>query len=295
MHVRSLFFNIDSTQHYYHVIMALKKQYYNNKITLLKYDKKESENMAITISIALQKGGVGKTSTALALASTLGFKKKKVLLIDMDGQRDSTYASGIDTLEKSITDVLGETCIVPEAVIKWKYYDLLGADEFLPNVELSNDVESTLLKTVLKPYKNLYDYIIIDTPPALGNLSYMSLVASDYVVIPTEPRPFALKGLGTLNNTIQSIKESLNPDLKVLGILLIKYHNRTILNRDIKDMIEDTAHDMNTTVFNATIREGVAVPEAETMRVPLIDYAKNSKPNIDYKAFTTELLKKVEG
>lgn len=275
--------------------MALKKQYYNNKITLLKYDKKESENMAITISIALQKGGVGKTTTALALASTLGFKKKKVLLIDMDGQRDSTYASGIDTLEKSITDVLGETCAVPNAVIKCKYYDLLGADEFLPNVELSNNVESTLLKTVLKPYKNLYDYIIIDTPPALGNLSYMSLVASDYVVIPTEPRPFALKGLGTLNNTIQSIKESLNPDLKVLGILLIKYHNRTILNRDIKDMIEDTARDMNTSVFNATIRDGIAVPEAETMRVPLIDYAKSSKPNIDYKAFTTELLKKVEG
>lgn len=275
--------------------MALKKQYYNNKITLLKYDKKESENMAITISIALQKGGVGKTTTALALASTLGFKKKKVLLIDMDGQRDSTYSSGIDTLEKSITDVLGETCAVPDAVIKCKYYDLLGADEFLPNVELSNNVESTLLKTVLKPYKNLYDYIIIDTPPALGNLSYMSLVASDYVVIPTEPRPFALKGLGTLNNTIQSIKESLNPDLKVLGILLIKYHNRTILNRDIKDMIEDTARDMNTSVFNATIRDGIAVPEAETMRVPLIDYAKSSKPNIDYKAFTTELLKKVEG
>lgn len=275
--------------------MSLKKQYYNNKITLLKYDKKESENMAITISIALQKGGVGKTTTALALASTLGFKKKKVLLIDMDGQRDSTYASGIDTLEKSITDVLGETCAVPDAVIKCKYYDLLGADEFLPNVELSNNVESTLLKTVLKPYKNLYDYIIIDTPPALGNLSYMSLVASDYVVIPTEPRPFALKGLGTLNNTIQSIKESLNPDLKVLGILLIKYHNRTILNRDIKDMIEDTARDMNTSVFNATIRDGIAVPEAETMRVPLIDYAKSSKPNIDYKAFTTELLKKVEG
>lgn len=275
--------------------MTLKKQYYNNKITLLKYDKKENDKMAITISIALQKGGVGKTTTALALASTLGFKKKKVLLIDMDGQRDSTYASGIDTLEKSITDVLGETCTVPDAVIKCKYYDLLGADEYLPNVELSNDVESTLLKTVLKPYKNLYDYIIIDTPPALGNLSYMSLVASDYVVIPTEPRPFALKGLGTLNNTIQSIQKSLNPDLQVLGILLIKYHNRTILNRDIKDMIEDTARDMNTSVFNATIREGVAVPEAETVRLPLIDYAKNSKPNIDYKAFTTELLKKVEG
>ena len=251
--------------------------------------------MAITISIALQKGGVGKTSTALALASTLGFKKKKVLLIDMDSQRDTTYASGIDIPEKSITDVLGEDATVPEAVIKCKYYDLLGADEYLTNVELSNDVESNLLKRVLKPFKNLYDYIIIDTPPALGNLSYMSLVASDYVVIPTEPRPFALKGLGTLNNTIKSIQKSLNPDLKVLGILLIKYHNRTILNRDIKDMIEDTAKDMNTSVFNATIRDGIAVAEAQTMRQPLIDYAKNSKPNIDYKAFTTELLKKVEG
>ena len=142
--------------------------------------------MCKVIAEGNQKGGVGKTTTALALASTLGFKKKKVLLIDMDGQRDSTYASGIDTLEKSITDVLGETCAVPDAVIKCKYYDLLGADEFLPNVELSNNVESTLLKTVLKPYKNLYDYIIIDCPPSLNLLTINAMTAADSVIVPIQ-------------------------------------------------------------------------------------------------------------
>lgn len=182
--------------------------------------------MAMVISVALQKGGVGKSTTSLALASTLGFKKKKVLLIDMDSQANTTYSSGVE-------------------------------------------------------------------PPALGNLSYNSLVASNYVIIPTEPRPFALQGLSALNRTIQNVQNRHNSTLKVLGILLIKYSNRTVLNRDIKDMIAEYAEQMHTTLFDTTIREGVAVAEAQTTREPLIDYAKNSKPNIDYKAFTTELLKRI--
>lgn len=249
--------------------------------------------MAVVISVALQKGGVGKSTTSQALASTLGFKKKRVLLIDMDSQCNVTYSSGVDSPQYSIFDVLGEGCRADEALIRCKYYDLLSADYNLTKVEMAEEVEPTLLKTVLEPIKNNYDYIIIDTPPALGNLSFNSLVASDYVVIPTEPRPFALQGLGALHNTIESVRNSLNPNLKVLGILLIKYHNRTVLNRDIKQMIEDYAKKMNTTVFKATIREGIAVPEAQTVRQPLIDYAKSSNPNIDYKAFTTELLQKI--
>lgn len=251
--------------------------------------------MAITISIALQKGGTGKSTTAQALASTLGFKHKKVLLIDMDSQGNVTYSSGIDNPERTITDVLGEDCRADEALIHCKYYDMLAADSYLTNVERAEGIEQTLLKNAIEPIKDKYDFIIIDTPPALGNLSFNSLVASDYVLIPTEPRPFALQGLGALNNTIQSVKNSLNPNLKILGILLIKYNNRTILNRDIKDMIEDYAKQMNTVVFNTTIREGIAVAEAQTVRQPLIDYAKSSKPNIDYKAFTTELLNMIKG
>lgn len=150
-----------------------------------------------------------------------------------------------------------------------------------------------LKNTVIAPLRDQYDFIVIDTPPALGNLSYNSLSASDYVVIPSEPRPFALQGLGALHETIKSVQKNVNPRLKVLGILLIKYSNRTVLNRDIKDMIEDYAKEMDTVVFNTTIREAIAVAEAQTVRQPLIDYAKSSKPNIDYKAFTTEVLKMI--
>ena len=248
---------------------------------------------ATVISIALQKGGVGKSTTAQALASTLGFKKKKVLLIDMDSQGNVTYASGVDTPVQTVTDVLSRNCKAQEAVFKCKYYDLLAADQYLSNVEMTEVSPRLLRDTVITPLKNQYDFIIIDTPPALGNLSYNSLSASDYIVIPSEPRPFALQGLGALYKTIKSVQKNVNPKLKVLGILLIKYNNRTVLNRNVKEMIENYAKTMDTVVFNASIREAIAVAEAQTVRKPLIDYAKNSNPNIDYKAFTTELLKMI--
>ena len=249
--------------------------------------------MAVTISISLQKGGVGKSTTAQALASTLGFKHKKVLLIDMDSQSNVTYSSGANNPQRTISDVLGEECKPDEAIIPCKYYDLLAADNYLTNMELMKDVKPTLLKTVIHPIKKLYDFIIIDTPPALGNLSFNSLVASDYVIVPTEPKPFSLQGLGKLHITIKSIQKHQNPSLKILGILLVKYNNRTILNRAMKEMIEDYAKQMNTIIFHTSIRESIVVAEAQTVREPLIDYAKNSKPNIDYKAFTTELLQMI--
>lgn len=250
----------------------------------------EVTNLAVIISIVLQKGGTGKSTTAQALASTLGFKHKKVLLIDLDPQSNVTYSSNVDNPIKTITNVLDEDCTADEAVIKCKYYDLLAADTYLTNVEITEGIKPTLLKNIIKSIKDNYDFIIIDTPPALGHLSFNALVASDYVIIPMEPRVFALQGLGQLHNTIKRVQERLNPSLKVLGILLIKYSNRTILNRDIKDMIEDYSKQMDTIVFNTSIRESVVVAEAQTVREPLIDYAKNSKPNIDYKAFTTEIL-----
>lgn len=250
--------------------------------------------MGKIISVVLQKGGTAKTTTALALAATLGFKGKKVLLIDFDPQRNATYSSGVDDPEYSITDVLGGDFKAEDAIIKIKYYDLLAADRFLNNVELER-VKPDLLAAEIRPIKEKYDYIIIDTPPALGNLSTNALVASDYVLIPIEPRPFALAGLGTLNETIETVRKASNPNLKVLGILLVKYSNRTVLNRDIKGMIEDFVKQMNTIVFETSIREGIAVAEAQTVRQPLIDYAKNSKPNIDYTGLVTEILKMIEG
>lgn len=248
---------------------------------------------ATVISVALQKGGVGKSTTSQALACMLGFMHKKVLLIDMDSQGDVTYSSGVDDPQYSITDVLGEECKAEEALISCKYYDLLASDTYLTNVEIRRDVEPTLLKDSIAAIKSKYDFIIIDTPPALGNLSFNSLVASDYVIIPSEPRPYALKGLGALHNTIESVKNSKNPSLKVLGILLIKYNNRTVLNRDIKTMIEGYAAKMDTDVFDISIRDGIVIPESQTAREPLIDYARKSNPTIDYKAFAEEVLRKI--
>lgn len=252
--------------------------------------------MATVISVASQKGGVGKSTTALNLSSILGFKNKKVLLIDMDSQANLTYSSGIDKPAKTITDVLSGECSSSEAVVKCKYYDLLCADRYLSNVEMSSDVEPTLLKkSILQPnISKSYDYIIIDTPPSLGNLSYCSLVASDYVIIPVEASVFSMQGIIQLHDTIQNIRERNNKSLKILGILLIKYNKRTILSRNIRDSLCNYARIINTSVFDTAIRQGVAVTEAQYQQQPLIDYSSKSKPVLDYISFTNEFLERIE-
>ncbi len=251
--------------------------------------------MGVVISIALQKGGTCKTTTALNLASILGYKHKKVLYIDMDSQCDSTYFSGVDDPDLTVFDVLGGGCTPDEAIQHCKYFDLLPGSPALAKIEMAEDVEPTMLRDAIQLIKDKYDFVVIDTPPALGRLSFNSLVASDYVIIPAEPRPGALKGLHRLHGTITSIQDQLNPSLKVAGILLVKYSNRTILNRDIKKMIEDYAQLMNTQVFTSTIREGIVIPESQTLRLPLVDYASHSKPLIDYRGFASELIKRIGG
>ena len=250
--------------------------------------------MATTISITLQKGGTGKSTTAQALASTLGTKKKKVLLLDMDSQANVTSASGAEPT-KTITDVLAEDCNIQEAINHCPFYDLIGSDQYLANLEAMDpeDIENTLLKNTISALQSEYDYIIIDTPPLLGNILKQCLMASDYIIIPIEPRPFALDGLDNLQDTIEAV-QSVNTKLRVLGILLIKYHSRTILNRQISDSLNDRARLLGTTVFKTTIREGIAVPEAQTIGQSLIEYAPKSKPCIDYIDFTMEIIKMME-
>lgn len=249
--------------------------------------------MAITISVAMQKGGVGKTTTSQTLASILGSKQKRVLLLDMDSQCNATIISGVEEPERTITDVLAEECSFKEAICHCSLYDLLAADELLANLERIEYLEPTLLKNLLAAVQPAYDFIIIDTPPALGNLLMISLMASDYVIIPTEPRPLSLRGMDALQATIEAVQAS-NKALKVLGILLIKYNERTVLNRQLKEILDDRAAQMNTTTFQTFIREGIAVPEAQAMCMSLIEYAPKSNPCLDYEAFVDEMLSKIE-
>lgn len=262
---------------------------------------KEVIYMAITISIALQKGGVGKTATALNLAAELGLRKKRVLLIDLDAQADSTYSSGYNTsdLEYSLYNVLTTDneyhCNIEQATLNCKYYDLLPADSAVNDLTLElKDFEA--LKKVLVLVQNKYDFIILDCPPAISMITANAFVASQNIIIPSECRTYSFLAMMDLKQSINEIKESLNPDLKVLGILLVKYDKRTTLTKQMQDMIIDFSEQLHTTVYNATIRNGIVVEESALNQIPLCDYVRtnNNKPYIDYRGFVTETLKRLE-
>lgn len=247
--------------------------------------------MATTISVGLQKGGVGKTTTVLSLGSCLGYLGKKVLIVDLDSQANSTEGSGVEPTT-TIYDVFAETSTIKESITKLNLYDLVSADERLAILEQmeSSEIDPNLLKDKLAAVKKDYDFIIIDTPPALGNLLQLSLVASDYVIVPCEPRPFALNRIDSFYETIKAT----NKKLKVLGLLLVKYSDRTTLNKQIRIALETKARLMNTQTFKTYIRDGIAVGESQTVQQPLIEYDPKSKPSIDYMEFTKEVLSRLE-
>ena len=243
------------------------------------------------ISICLQKGGVGKSTTAQSLSAYLGNEGKKVLLIDLDSQQNVTYSSGSEPRKRTASDVLGGQCAPDDAIVKLKYYDILPGDRYLANDE-SAEVPPDLLKNGIAPCIGQYDFIVIDTPPALGNLLKNALVASGFVIIPIEVGAYSLQGLDEFLHTFQSIRGAANQGLKILGILLVKYHGRTILNRNLRDNILSYASNMGIDVFETFIRESVSVRESQVLQKDLIDYSPRSNPALDYKKLTKEILRR---
>lgn len=240
------------------------------------------------ISVALQKGGVGKSTTAQNLSAYLGSMGKKVLLIDLDAQCNTTFSSGAELKEQTASDFLGGQCSPEDAIVSCSHYDIIPADAYLSNVE-SAEVDKGLLKHRLSPCIGKYDFIFIDTPPALGNLLKNALFASDYVIIPMDAKPYAIQGLDTFTETMKKV----NPDLRILGIVLVRFNDRSIINRDMRNNIKEYAKGMNTLTFNTYIREGVAVPESQAMQKDLIDYAPKSNPASDYERLAGEFLKRM--
>ena len=236
--------------------------------------------------------GYGKTEVIATLANYFSTDLgKKVLIVDLDSQANSTEGSGVEP-SNTIYDVFAETCSIKESITQLNLYDLVCADERLAILEQmeSSEIDPNLLKDKLAEVKKEYDFIIIDTPPALGNLLQLSLVASDYVIVPCEPRPFALNRIDSFYETIKAT----NKKLKVLGLLLVKYNDRATLNKQIRIALETKARLMNTQTFKTYIRDGIAVGESQTVQQPLIEYAPKSKPSIDYMDFTEEVLQRLE-
>lgn len=252
-------------------------------------------------AIANQKGGIGKTTTATCIAAILQQKGYKVLLIDTDQQCNSTdtYRAKIESTA-TLYDVLLDENKIPlsEAIQHTESGDIIAADPLLREADkkLTIDVEGLYrMQDALAELNNVnnenkYDYVIIDTAPAINSLLHNVLIAADEVIIPLTADRYALQGLSQLNDSINAIKRRQNPKLKVAGLLLIKYTPRTLLAREVKDALHNIARQMNTKVFQTTIRESTKAREAQAMRTTLVKHAPQSTTEQDYEAFVNELL-----
>jgi chromosome partitioning protein len=244
------------------------------------------------ISIANQKGGVGKSTTAQALWQGVQVKGFKSLIIDLDPQGNTTFTAKA-TDQNNAHDLLTGKATTNAAIQKTECGDIISSGNGLSGLELelTGVGKEFKLKEALDPLRSEYDYIVIDSPPGLGLLTVNSLTASDYVVIPALADAYSLQGMGQLYETIKAVQKYCNPNLTIKGVLLTRHNSRSVLSRDMTDMIEATAERMKATVFKTIIREGIAVKEAQAIQQSLFAYAPKSNPSKDYMDFIDELLR----
>lgn len=252
--------------------------------------------MGKIVAISNQKGGVGKSTTAINLSACLAERLKKVLLIDIDPQGNATSGLGIDrnALVNTVYDLLIDQATVEECLVRTDFGRLyvIPSNENLAGAEielLDNDNKQFILRDKIQALRDQYDYILIDCPPSLSLLTINALCAADSVLIPVQCEYYALEGLTQLMKTIRLVQERLNPDLSVDGVVFTMYDGRTNLSQDVVQNVKDN---LDVRVYKTLIPRNVRLAESPSYGLPIIRYDTHSSGAMSYRELAKEFTRR---
>ena len=243
-------------------------------------------------AIANQKGGQGKSTTAQAIATGAAKIGRKTLAVDLDPQGNLTFSMGGNAADVGAYDLITGSRKPSQVIQKTRQGDRIASSLALAGADstFTGEARVNALAKALKPIRSKYDVIVIDCPPSLNTLLLNALTAADKVIIPLTADMYSLQGLYQLAQTIKEAQQKYNKGLQIGGVLFVKHNTRTVLARDLAEVIKDKCREMGIPVYETTIREGVAIREAQTLRESIFDYAPKSNPAKDY----TQLIKEMQ-
>ena len=250
----------------------------------------------IAVTVALNKGGTGKTTTVQALMAGLVSKGYKVLAIDLDGQGNLSVAVGASRTKGTIYDVLVNGVDINKTVQKTEYGDIIASSPNLANLDIimSRTIGKEFrLRDEMANLKQRYDFVLIDTPPSLGVELYNALTYSNYVLFAVQPDSFSINGMDMVGKTVISqIRRNMNPNLRILGILLTRCKKRTDLYKQSRELFSQIAKEMDTRLFESAISDSVHIQEIQSYSVEFYSNSRNTAIK-DYRAFVEEFLQEV--